>query len=222
VLWKVTPLFAGWLADPSNVLFASRALEPGAAVQLELGCGISPLNGLALAPRVRRCVLSDQPYVQRLLQQNLDENQPPANRPRKGRPSSSTNAANPPGSVVFHTLDWETDQVTPSLTGLGAAARSFDAVFACDCVFNYALVQPFVQACIDVCRLRAQDPDLEVAARPCLCVVAQQLRNDEVFQSWLSAFHKTFRVWRVPDGMLPEQLRSSAGFVVHIGLLRDQ
>jgi hypothetical protein len=108
--------------------------------------------------------------------------------------------------------------VTPSLTGLDGV-RSFDAVIACDCVFNYALVQPLVQACVDICRLRSSDAD--AAERPCLCIIAQQLRNDEVFQSWLTAFHQSFHVWRVPDKFLPEKLRSSAGFVVHIGLLRD-
>ncbi|KAI9167120.1 Diaminohydroxyphosphoribosylamino-pyrimidine deaminase [Paramyrothecium foliicola] len=223
VLWKVTPLFAQWLASPNNILFTSGALEPSAAVILELGCGISPLNALALSPRVAHYVLSDQQYVQKLVQQNIQENQPSpaANaRPRKGRGTAQQQQHAKAGSIVFKILDWETDEVMPSLTSLGGA-RSFDAVIACDCVFNYALVQPFVQTCVDVCRLRTADQDADELKPPCLCIVAQQLRNDEVFQSWLATFHQSFHAWRLPDHMLPEQLRSSAGFVVHIGVLRE-
>ncbi|KAH7328012.1 hypothetical protein B0I35DRAFT_6317 [Stachybotrys elegans] len=200
VLWKVTPLFSEWLSSPTNILFSSNTLNRSSAV-LELGCGISPLNALALAPRLGRYVLTDQPYVQKLIQQNLAENPPPRR------------ASYAP--VLFKTLDWETDEVTSSLTG-DAAIRSFDAVLACDCVFNYALVQPFVQACVDVCRLRTRDD-----GKPCVCIVAQQLRNDEVFQSWLETFLSFYHVWRMPDKNLPEDLRSTKGFVVHIGILRE-
>ncbi|KAH7165622.1 hypothetical protein EDB81DRAFT_259931 [Dactylonectria macrodidyma] len=231
VLWKITPTFATWLASPSNPLFTSGALGgPLSASVLELGCGISPLSALALAPRVARYVLSDQPYVQRLLQRNLDENLPSVSGPHSGSGSGSGSgprvrgkkrgaaaAPAPQPSVRFTALDWETDEVTPSLTG-SDQVRSFDAVVACDCVYNYALVAPFVQTCADACRLRIEDSTED---RPCLCVIGQQLRNDEVFESWLKTFHTSFRVWRVPDAALPEELRSSAGFVVHVGILRD-
>ncbi|KAF1730618.1 hypothetical protein CRV24_008687 [Beauveria bassiana] len=56
--------------------------------------------------------------------------------------------------------------------------------------------------------------------RPSLCIVAQQLRDDNVFRAWLAAFVAEFRVWRVSDNKLPEALRPRAGFVVHIGILR--
>ncbi|KAH7145877.1 hypothetical protein B0J13DRAFT_329987 [Dactylonectria estremocensis] len=227
VLWKITPSFASWLASPSNPLFSSGALgnpSSASASVLELGCGISPLSALALAPRVARYVLSDQPYVQRLLQRNLDENLPSAGGPHSGsgarvrgkkRGAVAAPASQP--SVRFTALDWETDEVTPSLTG-SDQVRSFDAVVACDCVYNYALTAPFVQTCADACRLRIKDSAVD---RPCLCVIGQQLRNDEVFESWLKTFHASFRVWRVPDNALPEELQSSAGFVVHVGVLRD-
>ncbi|KAM5348343.1 hypothetical protein ACJ41O_008167 [Fusarium nematophilum] len=241
VLWKISPSFASWLASPSNPLFVSSILgdDPWAASILELGCGISPLSALALAPRVGRYVLTDQPYVQRLLQRNIDENLPsaigsgastPAGRPRRKRGGNGNGNRHGHGhatpskpSIRFTTLDWETDQVTPSITG-SSEVQSFDAVVACDCVYNYALVSPFVQACVDACRLRTVDPafaDAE-AQRPCICVIGQQLRNDEVFQSWLETFHASFHVWRVPDCALPDELRSTAGFVVHIGVLRDE
>ncbi|RTE69256.1 hypothetical protein BHE90_016364 [Fusarium euwallaceae] len=227
VIWKISPSFASWLASPSNPIWATTSSSPSI---LELGCGISPLSALALAPRVSRYVLTDQSYVHRLLQRNIDENlesalgssgtSTPTGRSRKKRGGHAHAVSRP--SINFTTLDWETDEVTPSLTGSGEV-RSFDAVVACDCVYNYALVSPFVQTCIDACRLRSSDDAFTGDdSRPCICVIGQQLRNDEVFESWLEAFHASFRVWRVPDDALPEDLRSSAGFVVHIGVLRDQ
>ncbi|RSM01677.1 hypothetical protein CEP52_008399 [Fusarium oligoseptatum] len=227
VIWKISPSFASWLASPSNPIWATTSSSPSI---LELGCGISPLSALALAPRVSRYVLTDQSYVHRLLQRNIDENlesalgssgtSTPTGRSRKKRGGHAHPVSRP--SINFATLDWETDEVTPSLTGSGEV-RSFDAVVACDCVYNYALVSPFVQTCVDACRLRSSDDAFTGDdSRPCICVIGQQLRNDEVFESWLEAFHASFRVWRVPDDALPEDLRSSAGFVVHIGVLRDQ
>ncbi|KAM0252258.1 hypothetical protein ACHAP5_001244 [Fusarium lateritium] len=231
-----TPSFATWLASPSNPILTTSILTNASV--LELGCGISPLSALALGPRVDRYVLTDQSYVQRLVQRNLDENVPLAF-------SSATSASTTGGrakkkknahgqgqgqgqdttrsNIRFTTLDWETDEVTPSLTG-SEKARSFDAVVACDCVYNYALVEPFVQACADACHLRLSDTDLadNNERRPCICVIGQQLRSDEVFESWLKAFTASFHVWRVSDNALPGELRPSAGFVVHVGILRDE
>jgi hypothetical protein len=179
-------------------------------------------------------VLTDQSYVQRLVQRNLDENIPLAfssgtsasatgGRGRKKKNAHGHGQGTTQSNIRFTTLDWETDEVTPSLTGSGEA-RSFDAVVACDCVYNYALVEPFVQACADACRLRLLDADLsdKDERRPCICVIGQQLRSDEVFESWLKAFTASFHVWRVSDNALPEELRPSAGFVVHVGILRDE
>lgn len=167
---------------------------------LELGCGISPLNAFALSPRIATYTLSDQPYVQRFVEQNIAENQPiPKKKVTRG-------------VINFRTLDWETDTVTRQLT-CSKDHGSFDVVLACDCVFNYALIQPFVQACVDVCKLREDGETV--------CVVAQQLRNDDVFLEWVKAFKEVFRVWRVPDDELPDGLKSTDGFTVHIGLLRQ-
>lgn len=130
------------------------------------------------------------------------------------------------GEVHFIPLDWELDQVTTALT-CSSDTRSFDAVVACDCVYNEALVGPFVQTCADACRLRlqeteeSQDSEGRGSTEPCVCIVAQQLRAPEVFEAWLRAFHARFRVWRVPDSMLTEGLCLGSGFVVHVGVLRD-
>ncbi|KAM4056641.1 putative Cytosine deaminase FCY1 [Hirsutella rhossiliensis] len=246
VLWKVTPQLASWLAAPQNPLLA-LVLPPSASSILELGCGISPLNALALRPRVAHYVLSDQVYVQKLLVQNLAEalddaapGPPKTATPRRRARTTRKKAPAPVAAAVccFRPLDWETDAVTPALA---APRRSFDAVLSCDCVFNEALVAPFVQTCVDVCGLRrrrrrrgrgaAADADSDGngalddgngnGGAPCVCIVAQQLRSDDVFRAWLAAFHAAFRVWRVPPDMLPPELRPSAGFAIHVGILRD-
>ncbi|KAK1253078.1 hypothetical protein MKX08_004265 [Trichoderma sp. CBMAI-0020] len=225
VLWKITPLFAEWLSSPSNILL-NTILATSPSSIIELGCGISPLNALSLSPKVSRYILTDQPYVQKLVLQNLAENKPTAKGGKSKKagnksPSPSSSPHNTAADIHFQVLDWETSQVTPSLTN-SASASSFDAIIACDCVFNYALIQPFVQTCADICKLRQSDNLLEGKQQlpPCLCIVAQQLRNDDVFNSWLVAFKEHFRVWRIPGEMMPAALRPEAGFVVHIGILK--
>ncbi|KAG8168042.1 hypothetical protein KVR01_003731 [Diaporthe batatas] len=234
VVWKVTPMFASWLASPTNILFRAGVLSSSSTV-LELGCGVSAVVGLALAPLVSRYVLSDQPYVARFVEQNLEQNRKalapsgrqhqPAGKRGKGAKaggasssSSSSSGTGAAGNIAFHPLDWEADTPTAELTGRGAAARSFDLVLGCDCVYNDALVQPFAQACLDACRLRSVDGD---SGEPCVCLVAQQLRSPDVFEAWLREFcARGFRAWRVPDAELPEGLRSDMGFVVHVGVLK--
>ncbi|UNI21915.1 Ribosomal protein lysine methyltransferase, variant 2 [Purpureocillium takamizusanense] len=275
VLWRVTPLFASWLATPNtegtrnHILSLLRRPRPSV---VELGCGISPLCALALRPLVSSYLLTDQPYVQRLVTKNLAANPPPASHPssshkipsskriRGGVAAAATDQQQQHGHVRFQPLDWETDQVTADLAS--PHGDSFDAVVACDCVFNYALIAPFVQTCADVCALRrtsssssshsysqpsssrndghggsgqqdqhhqprrADDDDDDDDAGdedgdPCLCIVAQQLRNDDVFLEWLRAFSDRFNVWRVPEDVLPEGLRPGDGFVVHVGVLKD-
>lgn len=77
------------------------------------------------------------------------------------------------------------------------------------------LVNPFVRTCADICQLANADSE-----QPTLCIVAQQLRSDVVFEAWLKAFHKLFRVWRMPDDLLIDGLKGGSGFVVHVGILR--
>jgi predicted nicotinamide N-methyase len=214
-------------------------LAPSSLV-LELGSGISALVGLLLAPRVARYVLTDQAYVAKLVEQNLAENRPrsaaPASakttttassrRSRASTPAGRREAAAAAGDgaaaskLHFTPLDWETDEVTPSLTGPGSEARSFDVVLACDCIYNEALVEPFVATCVDVCRLRAAEAEADTEARPTVCVVAQHLRDPLVFEAWATRFTASFHTWRVPDAMLVAGLRSNSGFVVHVGVLR--
>ncbi|KAK1978505.1 hypothetical protein LZ30DRAFT_752099 [Colletotrichum cereale] len=260
VLWKVTPLFATYLSSPSSLF--NPIFRPSSTV-LELGCGISPLTALLLAPRVSRYVLTDQPYVARMIQQNLEANplpkpasasasKPPSSSRRKKAgavASSSSSSSSAPGVIAFHPLDWELDTPDPSLTG-SPAARSFDAIVCCDCIYNEALVAPLVSATADLARLRLREQEDEADVRdatsasgahhhylasstttttkmttdrsePCVCIVAQQLRSPDVFEEWARAFQRDFRIWRVPSALLPEGLRIESEFVVHVGILRE-
>ncbi|OTB03340.1 hypothetical protein M426DRAFT_23903 [Hypoxylon sp. CI-4A] len=220
VVWKITPLVADWLASSRNPLWTSAILSPSSTV-LELGCGISGLVGLVLAPLLTRYVLSDQSYVSRLVEKNIDENshlanpkQPGLGSKRKGKPPITHSKVD----LRFHPLDWELDEVTPSLTG-NENVKSFDMVIACDCIYNDTLIQPLVQTCADACRLRLVDEG--AADKPAVCLVAQQLRDPEIFEAWIKEFSRHFRVWRVPDSALTKELRSNPGFVVHLGILQD-
>ncbi|KAK1708378.1 hypothetical protein BDP67DRAFT_147112 [Colletotrichum lupini] len=252
VLWKITPLFATYLASPTSPF--TQLFTPASTI-LELGCGISPLTALLLAPRVARYVLTDQPYVSRMIHQNLEANPLPTSsssssssstsrRSRKAAASSSTatpaTTSSSQGTISFRPLDWELDTPDPSLTGVPpSTASSFDVVVCCDCIYNEALVEPLVSATADLARLRVraqqedQDQDDQddnpssssssatARSEPCVCIVAQQLRSPDVFEEWIGAFHRDFRTWRVPDALLPEGLRIEAGFVVHVGILRE-
>ncbi|RYC55548.1 hypothetical protein CHU98_g10658 [Xylaria longipes] len=222
VIWKITPLVASWLGSVDNLLWKTGALSSSSSV-IELGCGISGLVGLVLSPLVSRYVLTDQTYVARLVEKNLEENLLPQRRSsaqkRKGKSSSTVNPVN----LRFTALDWELDEVTTSLTG-SLDVTSFDAVIACDCIYNETLIEPLVQTCADACglRQRSQDADAQSdeAAAPALCIVAQQLRDPEIFEGWIKAFSRRFRVWRVPEEALSKELRANTGFVVHIGILK--
>lgn len=108
--------------------------------------------------------------------------------------------------------------MTLSLTG-SEFKKSFDAVIACDCIYNDALIEPLVQTCIDVCKLRGLELEGD-GHTPTLCIVAQQLRSAEVLEGWLKSFYRAFRVWRVPDEELIDGLKSDSGFVIHVGILR--
>jgi Lysine methyltransferase len=161
----------------------------------------------------------------KLLHENLRGNQLPVSSSSKGRKSTSrpkrgsAPAAAPTqeSNIITRALDWETDEVTASITG-SQSCQSFDAVIACDCIYNDALIEPLVQTCVDACRLGSTETG--DGQKPTACIVAQQLRSAEVFESWLKAFCRSFRVWRVPDEQLIDGLKSNSGFVIHIGILK--
>ncbi|KAK0663719.1 Diaminohydroxyphosphoribosylamino-pyrimidine deaminase [Lasiodiplodia hormozganensis] len=220
VVWKVTPLFAEWLASEDNVLFRSHALTPHSTV-LELGCGVAGIVPLALAPRIGRYVATDQDYVLKLLKQNVAQNTslPSSRRAKPQKPRANPGGASA-GNIETLTLDWERDSVAALPQQLNQQSDAsddvgVDAVIACDCIYNEALIEPFNSTCAEICALRAK------GSRPTFCIIAQQRRTYEVFEQWLISFHKRFRVWKLSDEHLPEGLKEGSGFMVHIGVLRQ-
>lgn len=218
VVWKVTPRFAEWLASEDNILFSSHALTPQSTV-LELGCGVAGIVPLALAPRIGRYVATDQDYVLRLLRQNVAQNTTASSSSaRRAKPRARGEDASA-GNIETLTLDWESDSVAALPQQLqqqnnGSVDVGVDAVIACDCIYNEALIEPFNATCADICALRAK------GSRPTFCIIAQQRRTYEVFELWLASFHKRFRVWKLSDDHLPKELREDSGFIIHIGVLR--
>ncbi|PYI05824.1 hypothetical protein BO78DRAFT_446652 [Aspergillus sclerotiicarbonarius CBS 121057] len=176
---------------------------------------------------------------------------------RKNKPSSgqgSKGSGN--GNVTFTSLDWELDIAGSLKESLGLAPtptptpgedkeeedeeeedKGFDMVISCDCIYNEALVAPFVRTCADLCRLRPvyTNPDDQDAGgssrrgnetgrrgrrKPTVCVIAQQQRSPEVFEAWLQETMRVFRVFRVRDEVLGEELKLGTGYLVHVLLLK--
>ncbi|KAF2484864.1 hypothetical protein BDY17DRAFT_351727 [Neohortaea acidophila] len=205
-VWRTSVRFAEWLAWSANPLFLGGVLDSSSSV-LELGTGISALAPIMIGERVKKVIATDQQYTLKLLQENISSNV------RKSRQPSG------PGSgknIDVCALDWETDDI-PSFVRMHVGEDGFDAVVACDCVFNYALIQPLVDTCIETCRARKS---VATQHQPTACIIAQQLRQPEVFEQWLNAFIKAFRVWRVPDELIRGCGQEPAGFVIHIGILQ--
>lgn len=92
---------------------------------------------------------------------------------------------------------------------------TIDVVLACDCIYNESLVAPFVRTCFELCRVDEATP----SKQPTICIIAQQLRSPDVFEAWLTLFIESFRVWRVPEALLSDDLKQNSGFVVHIGII---
>lgn len=293
VLWRVTPFLAEWLCNKDNILWTSSLLKPDSNV-VELGCGVSGLMALSLAPSVGQYLATDQEYVRKVFKENLAAN--PSSTARTARPNSAktgparrrqnrqkqskqhqsatTNdrqqtdqaaADDTHANITFVPLDWEVDcpstlhSYIPSNINNTKAERSsrspsrvrndsdaslvkdvgFDLLLGCDCIYNDALIAPFVGTCAEICRLRpgirraARDKDMangmgeeegeeEGGLRPTICIVAQQLRSHEVFEDWLTEALVDFHVWRVRDDVLGRGAGGNLGFAVHVLVLRDE
>ena len=216
-MWTVTPLFAEWIASP-NFLFHAGYLT-SASVALELGAGVSGIVALALGPRIAGYFATDQDYSMKLLNQNISENLQSTSlatgKTSKHKPKHGPYAGKQPSpNIQTLVLDWELDSVSslPSLLG----HDKVDLVVACDCIYNDALIEPLNNTCAQICRLNLGGNQ----QKPTLCIIAQQLRSPDVFESWLKSFHQLFHVWKIPDELLIPPLRENSGFIVHLGYLR--
>ncbi|KAK0944564.1 Ribosomal protein lysine methyltransferase [Friedmanniomyces endolithicus] len=219
-VWRTSVKVAEWLASPKNVLFTHSVINGNSTV-LELGAGTSGIIASTLAPSVGHVVATDQQHMLKLLRANLDENAKGSLAKGVSHDRRKAVRDRQRSSVVTTlALDWEEDDIAKHLGshGLGSGV---DLVLACDCIYNYALIAPFVQTCADVCGLRSSSDESATDNRPLtVCLVAQQLRQSDVFEQWLETFLRSFRVWRVPDDLYTEALREGKGFTLHIGVLR--
>lgn len=230
-----------------------------ASVVAELGCGISALVALALAPSVHHFIATDQEYVQRLFRTNLEANAslttsfPPlssTSSKQKGSKAKSSRSTkkqqsifNPPATsnITFTALDWESDEPSLLRECIGSESsargqsssdeegedRGFDLLLSCDCIYNEALVAPFVRTCAEICRLRpAYEPssveEVWSGRRPTVCIIAQQQRSPDVFEAWLRETLCEFRVWRLGDEVLGNELKGGTGYLVHLLLVKEK
>jgi len=215
VLWQVSPRLAAWIADETNVLWSTGRLHAQALV-VELGCGVSGIVSLALGPKIGRYVATDQNYVLKMLKQNLHNNTASTSSKHKAKGPKQPHGEQCDdlvGNVLVRSLDWESDSAESLLRGIDSH-HGADLVVACDCIYNEALVMPFVHTCRDICRL---------SPTPCatLVVVAQQIRSPQVFEEWIIQFHALFDVWRLTEDAIAPSLGEDSGFVVHVGVLRQ-
>jgi Lysine methyltransferase len=162
-------------------------------------------------------IATDQLYTLKLLKNNIMENRSDISKSSRSsnRHRAPSNSADWYGNTKIKPLDWETDSVASlySDLGLSTAQDQIHLVVACDCIYNESLIEPFVKTCVDICQLSS--------GATTICVVAQQLRSPDVFETWLKVFHRSFCTWRLPDDMASSDIGENSGFVVHIGQLRN-
>lgn len=206
-VWRTTQLLAAWLDANDNILFKTGLLSISSTV-LELGAGVAGVIPLVLADKVGRYVATDQEYACKLLHENLRLNHDTISARRKQSSGSKPALAN----IQVESLDWETDDVAHLFSSLGLT-EGIDWIIASDCIYNFHLIEPLVETCVEACRLGRGHQQR-------YCLIAQQLRQPDVFESWLNTFHKRFRTWRLADDVLRPSLGSTCGFVVHVGILR--
>lgn len=147
-------------------------------------------------------------------------------------------------NISFTALDWELDEPDTLKQSVGIMPltttgkdededededKGFDLLLSCDCIYNEALIAPFVRTCADICRLRpAYNPEQVNGEapggkkNPTVCIIAQQQRSPDVFEAWLKETLKVFRVWRLHDEVLGDGLKSGTGYVVHLLVLREK
>ncbi|CBF70364.1 hypothetical protein AN6013.2 [Aspergillus nidulans FGSC A4] len=253
VLWKITPLFASWVSNTTNPFWTDNVLTSASTI-VELGCGISALTALALSPLLEpesngdgHYIATDQEYVHRLFRQNLQSNPPKpqrtqasSNQGRKGKRGQKASAsssiqgdtAHSHSNITFTALDWETDHpetLKAQVVREGGQQEEtddpgFDLLLSCDCIYNEALIAPYVRTCAEIARLRpspSTSTGIGTARKPTVCVVAQQQRSPDVFEAWLRETMRYFRVYRLNDDVLGESLGVGSGYLVHGLVLKD-
>lgn len=220
-IWRTSVCMAEWLAWDQNPLFRRSVLGP-TSVALEMGSGVSGLVPLVMSRRIRRSVATDQEYVLKILRENIETNYSAATAGtlQKSVKSKERKPHKSQTNIDVLSLDWEQDDV-PSVLTVNGLEGGVDCIVACDCIYNYALIEPFVRTCQEIAELRVSKADQSgESGGPTIILIAQQLRQPEVIEEWLEATLAKFRIWRVPSNLLVDSLKEGTGYVVHIGMLR--
>ena len=222
-IWQASVRMAEWIVSSTSPLISyapvSSLLQTSTVV--ELGCGISPLLALSLKDKVDHYIATDQEYILKLFKRNLDDNlsnsttQPSTRKSTKASARSRCDTNVTKFSVV--PLDWEKHDVIKQIrqyeypgpiSSKTTCFSNMNLVLACDCVFNESLVDPFVNACADICRINGQT----------MCVVGQQLRSPDVLELWMSRMLQKFKLFSPKTAYLSEGMQASSGFVVHLAI----
>lgn len=209
-LWQSGVRFAKWLHE-SPTLVESGIIQTDGSV-LELGAGVGLVGSMfaRLIPS-GRVVVSDMDYAVKLLRHNIEANITPASTMRhKSRPKTTLAAR-----IDVAKFDWEKDDARWLLKDLGLQ-NGVDVIVACDCIYNYALIQPFVESCAAVCEVR-RDAERQ---QPTFCIIVQHLRQPAVFEEWLDLTLQSFNAWRLPSEIVGAELDLENGFVVHLLTLK--
>lgn len=225
IVWRTSLFLARWLMQSNNLLSNTGVLKSGGSV-IELGAGCSGIVSAVLATKLGSegtIIASDMHPVTKLLQKNIDSHIQVLN-------ASQSKAPRTPGLARINVtnFDWEQDEACSFLSSQGLE-YGVDATIACDCVFNYALIQPFLDTCRDICRARQSCiqlqgntdtmSDLSMLC-PTVCIVVQQIRQPDVLEEWLKAALNLFTVWRIPSHISGDDLAPVAGRVMHILALK--
>ena len=207
VLWSITPHLACYLLSTKNPF--APLLTPTATI-LELGCGVAAVLASTLGTRVGAYYQSDLGSMTKLAAQNLAANLPasPRRKPANYRPPN----------VSTIEVDWENTDL-PSHPSLRSLNRPLDIVIASDCVYNEGLVPAFVDTLEAAGKLHREEGEEEEGKT--LILVAQETRSPDVMECFLTTFMERFVVYRVPDESLSEDLKGDRGYVLHVGVLRD-
>jgi hypothetical protein len=156
VLWRSSLHLAQWLLQPEPLTAADLLKTGNTAV--ELGAGSAGITTVILAKclvKGDRVLATDTGPSLKLLQQNVNAHVDVLSR---GRPSSEQRSAPKAdlAEIAIASLNWEHDDAASLLTSHGVLNGS-DLVLSCDCIYNYALIRPFLDTCKELCLIRSNE-----------------------------------------------------------------
>lgn len=192
VVWRSSVLLGQALNEPDNLLYKTGIIGPSSTV-LELGSGVAGILPIILSSRVARYLATDQKYTLRLLEENIRSN---VKAPLFDK-------------IDCLPLDWEEDDLPSLLKAHNSDGAQL--VVACDCVYNFALIEPLVQTMASVCRMKSDEQTT--------CLILQPLRQPDVFEAWLETMLRVFAVYRLDSDLFGAE--TGSGHAAHIAILRS-